>query len=216
MEPLEPRNWQVLLRVRLLMQVPPARLPTVPRKEDIHLDLAAGGREGHPQTIRLAFHKRRREALAAPPVIDVLVPIVAVHCQRPAVPPRHAEGRVRQRRVPNGERRLARRAVRAHTHLVVDRLGPARRQRAVLRHGVQRRVADDAVVAAALVRLARPHARRHPRQRAPVRRVRRRRHQPRVVERQCAQRRRVQPDRRAERVPLHPCLAGVGLRLRRV
>ncbi|KAJ6787495.1 hypothetical protein PWT90_10087 [Aphanocladium album] len=99
-EALETRDGQILLGVRLLVEVPAARLDAVAREEDLHVRPVGGlarGRNLQADAVRLAGAKLVGEILAAPAVVDVLVAVVAVDRQRGAVPAGQAEARVRQR-----------------------------------------------------------------------------------------------------------------------
>ena len=140
MEALEARDRQILLGIRLLVEIPPSPLLAVAREEDLDIDSASRrGTELHSQAEHLAAAERAREGLAAPAVVDIFAPVVAVHGETAAVPTREPEGRVRGRRVAEGQRDLVPRVVQ-DVHLVVDRLGPVVGDRAVLRDAVQRRV----------------------------------------------------------------------------
>lgn len=130
-EALEAGDRQVLLLVRLLVQVPPPGLGAVAGEEDLDADAAGGrGAQLHADAQRVAAAEGLRERLAAPPVVDVLVPVVAVDAQAAAMPARQAEWRIRRRAVPERERDLAARVL-ENVYFVVDGLGPARGEGAV-------------------------------------------------------------------------------------
>ncbi len=167
-EALEAGDGEVLLQVRLLVEVPAAGLGAVAGEEDLDGDAAArGGDEVHAQAQRLAAAEGVREGLAAPAVVDVLVAVVAVHAQAAAVPARQTEWGVRRGRVAERERDLVARVLQ-DVDFVVDGLAAARGDGAVRRHAVQRRVGGQTGVGGVGLGLAAPDADALPVQGPPV------------------------------------------------
>ena len=200
------------------MQVPAALLPPVAREE--HLDFRAQpgrpGREAHAEPDGLAAPERRHERLAAPPVVDVAVAVVAVDGEGGAVPAREPERRVRRGGEAERERDLPLAAVGQDADLVVYGVRSARGdERRVRRRAVQRRVRRQTRVRGAGAGPTPPDARCRRPERAPE--ERRREHADVALldgggERAGVERRR----RRVQRVVGAPALAGVRFRFRGV
>lgn len=157
MEALQSRNRQILLSVRLLVEVPSTSPLAVLREEDVDArPMRARRRKRHANAVRIARTVLRRKVLAAPAVVDILVAIVAVNTQTATVPSRKAEGWIgegseAQSQVDGG-------AVAANSHLVVDSLWLVGGRGVVLVDHVEGRVADDAAVGAVLVGVTLPVA----------------------------------------------------------
>lgn len=144
-ESFEPRHRQVLLSIRLLMQIPSASPHAIPGEEDGNLWPArACRRQRHANTQCLALVEFVREVLATPSIIDVFASIIAMDTQAAAVPAGKAEGRIWECRKANGYRVVA--AAAKNLDLVVYGLGAAGSGWVVFIHEVQGRVANDAPV----------------------------------------------------------------------
>lgn len=159
MKALQPRHWQVLLSIRLLMEIPSASSLAVLGEEDVNArPVRARRRKRHANAVCITRAVLRRKVLAAPAVVDVLVAVVSVNSQTAAVPSWKTEGWIgegseAQSQVDSG-------AIAANSYLVVNSLWLFGRCRVVLVDHVERRVADDAAIGAILVCVALPVARR--------------------------------------------------------
>jgi hypothetical protein len=161
--------------IQLLVAIPAAHLLPVPREEDINIHQPAlltllvarrllGHRVRNTNTHSVARRKRIRKVDAAPRVVDVLAPVVAVHSQTAALPAGQAERRVRRRDEPDCDTSIcftqggAAATNAGDFELEVDGLGALGRERRVPEDRVQRQIGHDGGVAAGYVGAATPVA----------------------------------------------------------